>query len=100
MFLKNNNRPLEEVIAELTSQHELLEEEARKLFEEIGMAPEQVDAALNDPGRFDEETLRQIEKERARQDLLFPSNRESSAPSSPSQKRRALGRAAGWIFVR
>lgn len=100
MFLKNSNRPLEEVIAELISQHEQLEEEAKKLFEEVGMAPEQVDAALNDPDRFDEETLRQIEKERARQEQLFPSIREIAEHSSPSLKRRALRQAAGWIFVR
>lgn len=101
MFLsKNNDHSLEEKIAALISQHAQLEEEARKLFEEMEITPEQLDAALSDPDRFDEESLKQIEKERARQDLLFPSNKESTISTSPLQKRRALQQAAGWIPMR
>lgn len=101
MFLsKNSTRSLEETIDELISQHEQLEKEAEALFEEMKMTPEQVNEALNDPDRFDEVTLKQLEKEKARQDQLFPSNRETIATPSPSQKRRALRQAANWIPMR
>lgn len=97
---KSNTQSLEETIDALIAQHEQLKKEAQELFEEMGMTSEQVDEALNDPTRFDAETLRQLEKERERQDQLFPSIFQAETAWLPHKTRRAMRQAANWIPMR
>lgn len=95
--IENNDKKL----TDLETQHELLEQEIQKLYQELKLTPEQINTFISNPDNFTENDWKELQDQKQKLDAKLQLDIENIRNPLKTKKTYANRRVeSNWLFVR